>query len=166
MLKIRLQRVGKKKKPAYRFVVSESSKDLYGKHLEILGHYDPFTKVIEVKKDRIQYWISVGAQPSPTAHNLLVDQNVINKPKVVASKGKKKKKDGEDSSDGASAKSKEKVETKPTTEVKAEEKVDKKSKDKPVEETKSEEKAPKEAKKEDESIEANKEEAKKEQAAE
>jgi len=96
MLKIRLQRIGKKKKPAYRFVVSESSKDLYGKHLEILGHYDPFTKVIEVKKDRIQYWMSVGAQPSPTAHNLLVDQNVIKGDKVTASKGKKKKKDGED----------------------------------------------------------------------
>ena len=90
MLKIRLQRVGKKKKPAYRFVVSESSKDMYGKHLEILGHYDPFTKICEVKKDRIQDWISVGAQPSPTVHNLLVDQNVIDKPKVVASKGKKK----------------------------------------------------------------------------
>jgi len=92
MLKIRLQRIGKKKKPAYRFVVSESSKDMYGKHLEILGHYNPFTKVIEVKKDRILYWISVGAQSSPTVHNLLVDQNVIEADKVKASKARKKKK--------------------------------------------------------------------------
>ena len=96
MLKIRLQRVGKKKQPAYRFVVSESSRDMYGKHLEILGHYNPFSKVIEVNKDRILHWISVGAKTSPTVHNLLVDQNVIQADKVVASKGKKKKTDGKE----------------------------------------------------------------------
>ena len=91
MLKIRLARVGKKKSPAYRFVVSENARDLYGKQLEILGHYNPFSKVCEVKKDRILYWISQGAQVSPTAHNLLVDQNVITKEKVKASKSGKKR---------------------------------------------------------------------------
>ena len=89
MLKIRLARVGKKKKPTYRFVVSEQSRDLYGNHLEILGHYNPFTKVCEVKKDRILYWMSVGAKPSPTAHNLLVDQNVITGPKINLTRSKK-----------------------------------------------------------------------------
>ena len=92
MLKIRLARVGKKKSPTYRFVVSESARDLYGNHLEHLGHYNPFTKVCEVNKDRILYWISVGAQVSPTAHNLLVDQNVITKAKVKASKTGSRKK--------------------------------------------------------------------------
>lgn len=91
MLKIRLARVGKRKKPVYRLIVSENTKDTYGRFLEILGHYNPFTKVIEVNKDRILYWISKGAQPSPTAHNLLVDQNVIQADKVKASKSKKKK---------------------------------------------------------------------------
>jgi len=91
MLKIRLARVGKKKRPSYRFIVSDSQKDLYGKALEIVGHYNPFSKVIEVKKDRILEWIGKGAQPSPTVHNLLVDQNVITGPKVVASKPGKKK---------------------------------------------------------------------------
>jgi len=90
MLKIRLARVGKKKKPTYRFIVSESTKDTYGKALEILGHYNPFSKVIEVKKERILHWISKGAQVSPTVHNILVDQNVIQAEKVKASKGKKK----------------------------------------------------------------------------
>lgn len=91
MLKIRLARVGKKKKPTYRFIVSESARDTYGKALEILGHYDPFRKVTEVKKERILHWISQGAQLTPTVHNMLVDQNVISADKVRASKSKKKK---------------------------------------------------------------------------
>jgi len=95
MVKIRLARVGKKKKPTYRFVVSESTKDTYGKALEILGNYDPSSKVCSVNKDRILYWIGVGAQLSPTVHNMLVDQNVITKEKVKASKGKKKGKAAE-----------------------------------------------------------------------
>lgn len=94
MVKIRLARIGKKKQPTYRFVVSDAQKDLYGKYLEILGHYNPFTKVCEVKKDRILYWIGKGAQMSPTAHNLLVDQNVITEKKVKASIVRKKKKAG------------------------------------------------------------------------
>ncbi|MFA6255267.1 MAG: 30S ribosomal protein S16 [Patescibacteria group bacterium] len=91
MLKIRLARIGKKKKPTYRFIVSEAGRDTYGKALEILGSYNPFSKVCDVKKDRILYWISKGAQASPTAHNLLVDQNVISGAKLKASKGGKKK---------------------------------------------------------------------------
>jgi small subunit ribosomal protein S16 len=91
MVKIRLARVGKKKQPTYRFVVSDSHKDLYGKYLEIVGHYNPFTKVCEVNKDRILFWIGQGAQVSPTVHNLLVDQNVIQEKKVKASKPGKKK---------------------------------------------------------------------------
>lgn len=153
MLKIRLQRVGKKKKPAYRFVVSESSKDLYGKHLEILGHYDPFTKVCEVKKDRIQYWISVGAQPSPTVHNLLVDQNVIDKPKVVASKGKKKKKDdkGEAKAEvkAAEAPAETPAADKPAEEAKAEDKVEEKKEESKIEEKPEEPKEKAEEKKEE-----------------
>jgi len=54
MLKIRLARVGKKKKPTYRFVVSESGRDLYGPSLEILGHFNPFTKVVDVDKEWLQ----------------------------------------------------------------------------------------------------------------
>lgn len=93
MLRIRLSRFGKKKKPIYRIIVSERARDPWGKALEYLGHYNPHTKVCEVKKDRILYWLSQGAQPSPTVHNLLVDQNVIRADKVRASKGKKKKKE-------------------------------------------------------------------------
>ncbi|HLC89773.1 MAG TPA: 30S ribosomal protein S16 [Patescibacteria group bacterium] len=90
MLKIRLARVGKRKKPTFRFIVSEQSRDTFGKALEILGHYNPFSKVCEVNKERILYWLSQGAKASPTAHNLLVDQNVISGAKVKASKAGKK----------------------------------------------------------------------------
>src|SRR3989338_8368299 len=90
MLKIRLARVGKKKKPTYRFVVSESGRDLYGPSLEILGHFNPFTKVVDIEKERVLYWMGNGAQLSPTVHNMFVDQNVITAPKVKASKPGKK----------------------------------------------------------------------------
>ena len=92
MLKIRLARLGKKKQPTYRFVVSDSQKDLYGRQLEILGNYNPFSKVCDVKKDRILYWVSKGAQCSPTVFNLFVDQNVLTGKKVKASSISKKKK--------------------------------------------------------------------------
>lgn len=77
MLKLRLARVGKKKHPIYRLVVSESTKDMYGNHLEILGQYDPHTKANSFNNERISYWMSVGAQASETVHNLLVVAGLI-----------------------------------------------------------------------------------------
>lgn len=122
MLKIRLARIGKRKKPTYRFIVSESSRDLYGKALEILGHYNPFTKVCEVKKDRVLYWLSCGAKVSPTAHNLLIDQNVISGPKVKASKAGKDSEKQKSKSEAKVTKLKEsQPEAKPAKEVKPEE---------------------------------------------
>ncbi|OGY45899.1 MAG: 30S ribosomal protein S16 [Candidatus Buchananbacteria bacterium RIFCSPLOWO2_01_FULL_46_12] len=90
MLKIRLARVGKRKKPTYRLIVSETGRDTYGRVLEILGHYNPFSKVTVVNKDRILYWISKGAKVSPTLNNLLVDQNVLTGQKIKVTRGKKK----------------------------------------------------------------------------
>jgi len=77
MLKIRLSRIGKKKQPYYRLVVSENARDMYGRALEILGSYNPRNKQLEVKKDRVEYWLSKGAQASATIHNLLVGQKII-----------------------------------------------------------------------------------------
>lgn len=92
MLAIRLQRIGKKNRPSYRVVVSEHKRDLYGKHNEILGNYDPVAnpKTLNLKADRIKYWISVGAKPSATVHNLLVKEGVVEGAKVRAWKPKKK----------------------------------------------------------------------------
>jgi len=96
MLKIRLARIGKKKKPLYRIIVSEGARDTYGSFLEILGAYNPVSKVCEVKKDRILHWMKNGAKPSPTVHNLLVEQNVITDKKVRACSPKKKEKPAEE----------------------------------------------------------------------
>ena len=75
---IRLQRLGKSKHASYRVIVSEKQKDPQAGHLEILGVYNPTLnpKVVDFKKDRIQYWLSVGAKASPTIHNLLLGLGV------------------------------------------------------------------------------------------
>jgi small subunit ribosomal protein S16 len=85
MLTIRLTRIGKKKQPSYRFIVSEKARDPWGKALEILGTYNPLTNPasIDLKKDRVQYWLSKGAQTSDTVNNLLIEQGIL--------KGDKKK---------------------------------------------------------------------------
>ena len=73
MLAIRLSRVGAKKKPAYRVIVTEKRRARDSTSLEILGHYNP-TKdpiVLSLKAERIEYWISQGAQPSKTVSRLM-----------------------------------------------------------------------------------------------
>lgn len=77
MLTIRLSRIGKKRKPFYRLIISEKTKDPWGTFLEQLGHFNPHTKEAVLKADRIKYWISVGAQMSNTVNNLLVKEGVI-----------------------------------------------------------------------------------------
>ena len=79
MLTIRLTRVGKTKKPFYRFIVSEKARDPWGKALEILGTYNPLTEptTIVLADDRVKYWISKGAQCSDTVWNLLVDRKTV-----------------------------------------------------------------------------------------
>ena len=90
---IRLARRGKKTQAFFRLVVSDKQKDLYGPAKEIVGYYNPMSKEQDMKLDaeRITYWISKGAQTSPTVHNLLVDAKVISAPKIVKKKEKKKK---------------------------------------------------------------------------
>lgn len=91
MLTIRLSRIGKKKKPMYRLIISENARDTYGKALEILGSYNPFTKELIVKKERIQHWISQGSGMSASVNNLLIQNSIIEGEKVKASKPGKKK---------------------------------------------------------------------------
>lgn len=66
MLKIRLMRIGAKKKPFYRVVVLDERSKRTGAYIELLGTYNPLTepKDIKLKQDRIDYWIGQGAQPS------------------------------------------------------------------------------------------------------
>ena len=92
MLTIRLSRIGKKKKPFYRLTVSEKARDPYGRALEILGSYNPFSKELNVKKDRIEYYLGNGAGMSPSVNNLLIEKGIIKGDKVTASKINAKKK--------------------------------------------------------------------------
>lgn len=73
MLTIRLTRMGAKKRQAYRIVVIEKAAARDGRYLEVLGHYDPkpVTPVIQMDKDRYQYWVGKGAQPSATVRSFL-----------------------------------------------------------------------------------------------
>jgi len=70
---IRLARTGAKKKPHYRVVVIEKANARDGRFVEIVGHYNPRTNPAEVvlKRERIEYWMSRGAQPSDTVRGFL-----------------------------------------------------------------------------------------------
>jgi len=81
MLAIKLQRIGKKHQPSYRFIVAEKKSKMQAPPVEDLGSYNPFTKATNVQKDRILHWIKMGAQPTLTVHNLLVGQGVVMAPK-------------------------------------------------------------------------------------
>lgn len=73
MLAIRLARVGAKKQAAYRVVVMEKSRARDSRSVEIIGHYNPRNNptTIELKQERIEYWMSKGAQPSDRVTRLI-----------------------------------------------------------------------------------------------
>lgn len=87
---IRLQRHGKKHQPYYRLVVGEKRSKLLGRQIESLGWYDPQKGENGFNKERISYWMGVGAKLSATANNLLVKAKVIAGKKVAAHKKAKK----------------------------------------------------------------------------
>ena len=78
MLAIRLSRIGKKKRPFYRVVVTEKTRPRNGRFVEIVGTYDPLKKPAEIKLDgeRIKYWLGRGAQPSDTVRSFLRNQKI------------------------------------------------------------------------------------------
>lgn len=86
MLAIKLSQTGKTNKKMFRLIISEKSRDPYGDALEILGSYNPHSKELAVKADRVNYWISKGAQMTDTVNNLLVEKKIIEGKKTVASK--------------------------------------------------------------------------------
>ena len=77
MLKLRLTRTGRKKQPMYRLVVIEHSTRRDGRPVELLGYYNPSTKESKFKVEKIQNWLSNGAQPTQTVHALLKKANII-----------------------------------------------------------------------------------------
>ncbi len=76
MVKLRLTRRGTKKRPFYRIVAADGRSPRDGRFIEIVGHYDPRQQpeVIFLKKDRVEHWLKVGAQPTDTVRSLLKRQ--------------------------------------------------------------------------------------------
>jgi len=77
MIVIRFSRTGRKNKPQFRLVVQEHTAAPTGRHIEIVGSWNPHQKEGVFKNERIVYWLSKGAQASDTVHNLLVSQKII-----------------------------------------------------------------------------------------
>ncbi len=84
MLKIRLQRVGRKHEPTFRLVLTDSKNSTKsGRYLENLGSYDSrHGEDANFKADRIKHWMSQGAQVSATVHNMLVSKKLIEGKKI------------------------------------------------------------------------------------
>src|ERR1700733_10865852 len=83
MLKIRLQRIGRKNDPAFRAVLTDSKNSTKsGRFLEIVGIYNPKAGETNFKADRIKYWMAKGAQLSDTMHNFMVHENHISGKKI------------------------------------------------------------------------------------
>lgn len=84
MLTIRLHRIGKTNQPSFKIVVVDKrTSAAAGKFCEEVGSVNRVIKQIKLDKDRITYWISKGAQPSPTVNNILVSQKVIKGKKIA-----------------------------------------------------------------------------------
>ena len=87
MIKLRLRRMGAKKRPSYRIVVADARAKRDGRFIEIVGHYDPMTEptMIVIKADRARYWLGQGAQPTDRVVRLLKKQGITDESgKVVA----------------------------------------------------------------------------------
>jgi small subunit ribosomal protein S16 len=79
MVKIRLRRVGAKKQPSYRVVITDSRSPRDGRFIENVGFYNPRTEppTVEIKEDRALYWLSQGAQPTDAVAGLLTRQGTM-----------------------------------------------------------------------------------------
>lgn len=88
-VKLRLRRMGKKKQPIYKVVAADSRSPRDGKFIEAVGRYNPKTEpaTVDIKEDRVLYWLNSGAQPTDTVKNLLSDKGILLK-KDLLSEGK------------------------------------------------------------------------------
>ena len=93
-VKMRLTRMGDKKSPFYRIVVTDSRNARDGAYVDKVGHYNPIATPAEVviDKEKALKWLKDGVQPTATVKNLLINQGIIDKPaKLSPSKTKVRK---------------------------------------------------------------------------
>ena len=79
MVRIRLRRIGSKRQPSYRMIVTDVEAPRDGRFLEIVGFYNPRTQpeTVQVNEERALYWLRVGAQPSDSVNRLLTKRGTI-----------------------------------------------------------------------------------------
>jgi small subunit ribosomal protein S16 len=82
MVKIRLRRDGAKKRPFYHLVAADVRRARNGRFIEQLGYYNPIVPadvepILELKEERVRYWLSVGAQPTEKAAAILRKQGIL-----------------------------------------------------------------------------------------
>jgi small subunit ribosomal protein S16 len=84
-VKIRLRRMGAKRRPSYRFVATDSRMSRDGRFIEILGHYDPIEKpaVVSVKEERVYYWLKQGALPTDTVNSIFKQIGLLKKWEMI-----------------------------------------------------------------------------------
>ncbi len=84
MVKIRLRRVGSKKKPSYRLVVADARAPRDGAFIDIIGHYNPLTdpETVVIDEEKARHWLEKGAQPTDTAARLLAKVGIIEEPEA------------------------------------------------------------------------------------
>lgn len=87
-VKLRLRRMGKKKQPIYKVVAADARSPRDGKFLEAVGVYNPLTKphTVDLKEDRVLYWLHNGAQPTDTVKSLLRQKGIILKNELIKKK--------------------------------------------------------------------------------
>lgn len=90
MLRIRLQRRGKKNYATFRVVIAEQHAPVKGRFVADVGFYNPHTNEFSVDKEQVEKWLSQGVKPSDTVHNLMVTHGLIKAEKVTIWHPKKK----------------------------------------------------------------------------
>jgi len=90
LVKIRLRRVGAKKKPSYRLVVADSRAPRNGVFIDVIGHYNPLTnpETIVIDEEKASVWLKQGAQPTDIAARLLAKAHIIVEPEAKKEKSK------------------------------------------------------------------------------
>jgi len=88
MVKIRLRRVGAKKKPSYRLVAADSRAPRDGAFIDTIGHYNPLTdpETVVINEEKALHWLTHGAQPTVTAARLLSKAGIMEKFKTIKEK--------------------------------------------------------------------------------
>ncbi|KDP35148.1 hypothetical protein JCGZ_10682 [Jatropha curcas] len=93
-VKIRLERCGCRNRPFYRIIAADSKSPRDGRHLQVLGFYNPLAgdeddKRVGLKLDLVEYWLSVGAQPTDPVRSILFRAGLLSPPPMVVMGNKK-----------------------------------------------------------------------------